>query len=385
MREEQHRALNHNGIFAQKIFSDWEVDAVTLHPYCGQDEVAPFLLYPEKAFFVLCATANPSAAVLQQYPTAQSPFYLQLVKEAKTWGTPEQLGLEVGGSSDVFARIRAVAPERPILTRELSNSDSDFTKTLEVGLNTNGDGLIIPVSKEILGTEEPRKPIQTLREEINRVRIQIAQASPTCALWLPDVCLLNQHPHKDLILQLYDIGCIHFGEYVQASGATFPYYIDLRTIISHPQVFEKVLSTYAEILSNLNFDRIAGIPYGSLPTATGLGLRLNFPMIFPRKEVKAHGTGRLIEGEFHPGETVVVIDDILITGNSVMKGAAKLKSVGLIVEDIVVFIDHEQDVKENVEKQGYRSHAVLRISEIAQILYEAGRFNTEQFQLLGNG
>jgi uridine monophosphate synthetase len=199
---------------------------------------------------------------------------------------------------------------------------------------------------------------------------------------MPDVCLLNQHPQQDLILQLYDIGCILFGSFVQASGATFPYYIDLRKIISNPQIFHQIISAYADILKVLNFDRIAGIPYGSLPTATGLSLRLNYPMIFPRKEVKAHGTRRVIEGNFHPGETVVVVDDILISGKSVMEGAQKLQSAGLKVDDIVVFMDHEQGVKDKLKDNGYRAHSVLTISEITQTLYQAGRINEEQFKLL---
>lgn len=133
--------------------------------------------------------------------------------------------------------------------------------------------------------------------------------------------LLNKHPLLDLILQLYDIGCIMFGEFVQASGATFPYYIDLRKIISNPQIFHQIVIAYAEILKDLTYDRIAGIPYGSLPTATGLSLHLNSPMIFPRKEVKAHGTRKVIEGNFNPGEVVVIVDDILISGKSVMEVA----------------------------------------------------------------
>lgn len=375
----QYSGLSASTIFAQMIFLDWKVDAVTLNPYAGQDEVAPFLLYPDKAVLILCAAANPSAAVLQEYPTAESPFYLNLVKEAKTWGSPEQVGLFGGGSPEVFARIRSLAPERLILAGDLSG---DLKETLKAGLNANGEGLLVPVPQEMLSSPNPREAIQVLREEINQVRVQVAQGNPTCSLWLPDVCLLHEHPHKELILQLYDIGCLHFGEFVQASGATFPYYIDLRTIISHPQVFEQVLSAYADILKNLSFDCIAGIPYGSLPTATGLGLRLNSPIIFPRKEVKAHGTRRLVEGQFRQGETVVVIDDILITGKSVKEGAEKLKSVGLKVHDIVVLIDHEEGVKERLEKQGYRSHAVLTISEIAETLHEAGRLNAEQLQSL---
>jgi uridine monophosphate synthetase len=102
-------------------------------------------------------------------------------------------------------------------------------------------------------------------------------------------------------------------------------------------------------------------------------------MIFPRKEVKAYGAGRLIEGHFQPGETIVVVDDILITGNSVIKGAQKLQSAGLKVNDIVVLIDHEGGVKEKLKDNNYQAHAVLTLSEIAETLYEANRITEEQF------
>jgi uridine monophosphate synthetase len=153
----------------------------------------------------------------------------------------------------------------------------------------------------------------------------------------------------------------------------------LRRIISTPQIFHQIVGAYGDILETLSFDRIAGIPYGSLPTATGLSLRLQRPMIFPRKEVKAYGAGRLIEGHFQPGETIVVVDDILITGNSVIKGAQKLQSAGLKVNDIVVLIDHEGGVKEKLKDNNYQAHAVLTLSEIAETLYEANRITEEQF------
>lgn len=119
-----------------------------------------------------------------------------------------------------------------------------------------------------------------MRLEVNQVRDEVIFNASSCDIWLPDVCLLDRHRYLDLILQLYDLGCIMFGDFVQASGATFPYYVDLRKIISNPQVFSLILTAYADILKNLQFDRIAGIPYGSLPTATGLSMRLSYPMIF---------------------------------------------------------------------------------------------------------
>lgn len=379
----KHGDINTSTVFARTIFEQWQVDAVTLSPYSGQEHVAPFLIYPGKAAFILCCTANPGAIALQQYPTPESPLYLQVVNEAKNWGTPEQLGLEVGTTSpEILARIRAVAPERLILARSIWSEGSNLTQILTAGLNANGEGLLVPVPLEMLVSEQPAVQIQALREQVERTRNQVVRDHSTCDLWMPDVCLLDRHPYQDLILQLYDMECILFGEFVQASGATFPYYIDLRKVISNPQLFHLVLNAYADILQTLTFHRIAGIPYGALPTATGLALRLQHPMIFPRKEVKAHGTRRAIEGHFEPGETVVVVDDILISGNSVMEGAAKLESAGLNVEDIVVFIDHERGVKDRLKAKGYQAHSVLTISEITETLYEAGRINQEQFQAM---
>lgn len=377
----KHSDLNTSTIFACTIFQQWQVDAVTLNCYTGQDHAAPFLVHPDKAVFVLCCTSNPGAIALQQYPQNESPFYLHLAKEAKTWGTPEQLGFEVGTTNpEVLSQIRAIAPERLILARSIWAEGGNIKNILTAGLNANGNGLLIPIPQDILSQDNPAEEVYLLRQEINQIRIENIQEDSNCSVWLPDVCLLEKHPHFDLILQLYDIECILFGNFVQASGATFSYYIDLRKIISNPQLFHQILIAYADILKTLEFDRIAGIPYGSLPTATGLALHLNRPMIFPRKEVKAHGTRRLIEGQFQPGETVVVVDDILISGKSAMEGAAKLESAGLNVQDIVVFIDHEQGVKDRLNQNGYRAHSVLTLSEITETLYKAGRINDEQLK-----
>jgi len=375
----KHSDLNTSSLLARTAFTQWQVDAITLNPYAGQDLIAPFLVYPGKAVFLLCCTSNPSATKLQSYPTSDAPLYLHIVTESQTWGTLDQLGLEVGTIlPEMLSRIRTIAPERLILLRSLWQEGVDLTQMLMAGLNANGDGLLIPVPQDWLSREHLAESIRSLRETVNQVRTQVIQAGSTCALWLSDVCTLNPHPYLHLILQLYDVGCILFGSFVQASGAVFPYYIDLRKIISNPQLFHQVLNAYAAVLQDLSFDRIAGIPYGSLPTATGLALRLNRPMIFPRKEVKAHGTRRVIEGNFQPGETVVVVDDILISGNSAMEGAAKLKSAGLQVQDIVVFLDHEQGVKDKLRDNGYQAHSILTLSEVTETLYQAGRITEAQ-------
>ncbi len=379
----KHSDLNTSTVFAKVIFESWRVDAVTLTPFAGQDHAAPFLVYADKDIFILCHTSNPGATALQHFPDRENPYYLQVVKNVQTWGTAEQLYLEVGTDDpNVLHQIRQTAPERTLLLRSIWGEASNFESLLRAGFDSQGEGLLIPVPQDYLNAPDIVQKIDKLNTTINHARQQAIAPDAHCDLWTPDLCFLDQHPHQELILQLFDIGCLLFGEYVQASGATFSYYIDLRRIISNPQIFHQVLQAYAEILERLNFDRIAGIPYGSLPTATGLSLLLHHPMIYPRKEVKAHGTRRLIEGNYKPGEKVVVVDDVLISGKSAIEGAQKIQSAGLTVEDIVVFIDHEGGVNQRIKAAGFNAYAVLTISEITQTLYEAGRISKTQYQSL---
>lgn len=381
----KHGDINTSSILAETIFKTWQVDAVTLNPYSGQDHVAPFLVYPEHGAFILCHTSNQGAINLQEFPSRDNPFYLQVVKEACTWGTPEQVFLEVGTTQpEILKRIRNFAPERLILLRSIWEEKSQFSELITVGLNSHGEGLLIPVPQDFLSQPDLGAKVKDLREEVNKIKQNHQQESSQDDTWTANVCLLKQHPHQDLILQLFDIGCLMFGDYVQASGETFSYYIDLRKIISNPNIFQQVIEAYGEILKTLTFDRISGIPYGSLPTATGLSLLLNHPMIFPRKEVKAHGTRRVIEGNFQVGETVVVVDDILISGKSAIEGAEKIKSAGLLVNDIVVFIDHGGLVKDKLRSHGYQPYSVLTLAEITDTLYEAGRLTEAEYSCFLN-
>jgi uridine monophosphate synthetase len=377
----KHGDLNTASQLANTVFQQWQVDAITVNPYVGQEGVTPFLLYTDRAVFVLTHTSNASAEVIQSYPNPESPLYLSVVETVQTWGSADRLGLEVGTTDPgVLAQVRARAPERTILARSIWSESTDLQSILAAGLNHAGTGLLLPVPQDWLGQIDTlERKVADLCQEIADFRSQPNQGPSTCNLWQPEPRQQSLTPSQELIVRLYDIGCLMFGSYVQASGAVFPYYIDLRRIISDPQLFHQVLSAYAIEIEPLKFDRIAGIPYGSLPTATGLSLKLNRPMIYPRKEVKAHGTRRLVEGYFEVGETVLVVDDVLITGKSVLEGIQKLESSGLQVTDLVVLIDHEGGVRSKMQDRGYQAHAVFTLSEISQTLYQTGRITAEQY------
>jgi uridine monophosphate synthetase len=177
---------------------------------------------------------------------------------------------------------------------------------------------------------------------------------------------------------LLEAGCIKFGDFTLKSGLNSPIYIDLRQIITYPKLLGQIGQAYLPILKTLQFDRIAGLPYAAIPIATAISLVGNYPMIYPRKEVKTYGTKAEIEGEYQAGETVIVIDDLATTGGSKFEAIEKLTGVGLVVKDVVVLVDRQSGAKESLEQAGYSLHAVLTISQLLEHWEETGKVSSDK-------
>lgn len=171
-------------------------------------------------------------------------------------------------------------------------------------------------------------------------------------------------PKTALADGLLAAGCIKFGLFTLKSGLQSPIYIDLRQVISYPQLLAQIGQAYLPLIRDLQFDRLAGLPYAALPIATAVSLAGNYPMIYPRKEAKAYGTKAEIEGEYHPGETALIIDDLATTGGSKFEAIEKLTAAGLLVRDVVVLIDRQSGARQALERAGLRLHAVLTVSEM---------------------
>jgi uridine monophosphate synthetase len=179
---------------------------------------------------------------------------------------------------------------------------------------------------------------------------------------------------------LLSAGCIKFGEFTLKSGLKSPIYIDLRRIITYPKLLQQIAEAYLPVLRPLSFDRIAGLPYAAIPIATAVSLQGNYPMIYPRKEVKTYGTKAEIEGDFHAGETVVVIDDLATTGGSKFEAIEKLTAVGLKVKDVVVLVDRQSGAKESLEQAGYSMHSVLTITQLLDYWESTGKVEKDKIE-----
>jgi uridine monophosphate synthetase len=183
-----------------------------------------------------------------------------------------------------------------------------------------------------------------------------------------------------LIRRLFEIAGVRFGEFTLKSGIQSPFYVDLRVVISFPDVLETIGGLMAAEVARCGADRIAGIPYAGLPLAVAASLAGRIPLIYPRREDKSYGTRRRIEGSFAPGERVVLIDDIITDGASKFEAIRPLEEAGLVVRDLVILIDREQGGREALLAQGYALHSVLTISECFD---EAERAGLADERLLG--
>ena len=175
---------------------------------------------------------------------------------------------------------------------------------------------------------------------------------------------------KNCVLQLYRIGAVKFGEFKLKSGILSPIYIDLRLIVSYPELLKQVATLMWEKVGTQKFQCVCGVPYTALPIATALSLHLHLPMVMRRKEAKEYGTKKIIEGVFEKGQNCLLIEDLITSGASVFETIEPLEQEGLKVSDVVVLLDREQGGKKRIEEKGYCLHAVLKMSDLLSSLEE---------------
>lgn len=351
--------------YARAVFESLGADAVTVSPYLGQDSVAPFLACAGKAIFLLCHTSNPAAGEVQHH--GFPPLFEHIAARGQAWGDATQVGFVVGATQpEALAAVRALAPARWILAPGVGAQGGDLAVALRAGLDAEGRGMIVPVSREVLYAADPRAAAQRLREAINQQREVVNGWNGLERIEKKSVSSVKS---VDLILGLYEAGCVKFGNFTLASGKPSPIYVDLRRVMSFPALFRQAAAAYAALARDLAFDCIAAIPYAALPAASAVALLLERPLVYPRKEAKAHGTGQRVEGAFAPGQVAVAIEDVITTGGSILTALETLHDAGLTVQDVVVLVDRQQGGAAALAEQGYRLHAILTIHQILDTLH----------------
>ena len=375
--------------YARACFEELGADAVTLSPYLGEDSIAPFAAYADKGLFVLCHTSNPSAGTFQELTARDSkshdgdiPLFLRVAREAVSWSPA--VGLVVGATyPEALADVRAVAPDAWLLAPGIGAQGGDLEAALTAGLRADGLGVLVAATRSVTQADDPRQAAARIREGINAARAQtFSQAKVEAASSDPDPSPIPAS-HRDLVFGLADLGALQFGDFILASGKRSSMYVDLRLLVSQPDLMQAAAAAYAKELAALQCDRIAGVPYAALPIGMAVALASGVPLIYNRKESKSHGLGKDIEGLWKPGERVVVIEDVITTGGSIVSSVELFRAAGLVVEDAIVLLDRQQGGVENLQKAGIRVHSVLALGDVLDLLSETGHIPAEIRQSLG--
>jgi orotate phosphoribosyltransferase/uridine monophosphate synthetase len=128
------------------------------------------------------------------------------------------------------------------------------------------------------------------------------------------------------------------------------------------------------------FTVVAGVPVGGLFLATAYSLETNIPLIYVR--VRPEGTGsRGIEGHVLPGDTAIIVDDLITRGSSVLGTASLLEESGLKVKDVIVLIDREHGATERLRRHGYNLISILKLDVMLTHYMSKGLISEETYRI----
>jgi len=178
---------------------------------------------------------------------------------------------------------------------------------------------------------------------------------------------------------LLESGAVKFGAFrlklheTRPDAPLSPIYVDLRVLRSFPDALYTAVAALSELIAarGLQFSRYADVPMAATPLVAVLSHVTRVPMLTPR-EAKSHGAGGTINGAWTPGETVLVIDDLVTHAESKLEAIHVLEANGLVVRDVAVLVDREQGGAAQLAAAGYQLHAAVTLGQLLDYWRSSG-------------
>ena len=182
-------------------------------------------------------------------------------------------------------------------------------------------------------------------------------------------------PHEQLF-EMLATRSARRGNFTLASGRQSTLYIDARLTTMSPDGLATIGGLALDALDEARWtpDSVGGLTLGADPVSYAIAYASALaatttvrPMIRAftvRKEAKAHGTGKLIEGPFQPSDRVVVIEDVITTGGSALKAVAAIRAAGATVLGVLAVVDREEGGREALNAAGLSVITLARASDI---------------------
>jgi orotate phosphoribosyltransferase len=191
---------------------------------------------------------------------------------------------------------------------------------------------------------------------------------------------------KQVGILLIKNNAVKFGDYTLTSGKKSPYYIDLRQTISSPITMDWIGNSLTRIIINEigrdKIDKILGVPTAGVPFATVVSQKLGIPLIYYRQARKEHGVRKKVEGILDRNDRVLVVDDLITTGESVIEAAEVVRDQGGVVNEMVVLLDREQGGQQKLRSCRIEPHVLFKISDAMTWLHKVGLIEDGIFETL---
>lgn len=184
-----------------------------------------------------------------------------------------------------------------------------------------------------------------------------------------------------LALDMHRVGAFKLGDFVLASGRRSVYYIDLRPAfrefgfrqIVAGLMLRKIIEDHIPYEDAIPYpELIADVPNAATPLATTLADRLSVNLVSPQVKEKDHGVNEPVQGIYQPGQTALLVDDLITTAGSKLKAIELLRSVGIEVQDVLVVVDRTQGGKEGLAEAGCRLHSLIELPVLLSIFLAEG-------------
>ena len=163
--------------YAKSAFESLGAHCITLSPYLGKDSIDPFLQNSEKGAFLLCKTSNAGSGDLQDVNVVGAdgrppvPLYIHVAHLAQSWNTKNNIGLVVGATHlDAMQRVREAAPNLWFLAPGVGAQGGELESALRTGLRQDGKGVLLPISRAISRSDNPRKAVLEMRDSMLGIR-----------------------------------------------------------------------------------------------------------------------------------------------------------------------------------------------------------------------
>ena len=164
------------------------------------------------------------------------------------------------------------------------------------------------------------------------------------------------------------------GKFTLASGRQSTLYIDARLTTMSPDGLVLIGALgFARIQEHWTADSVGGLTLGADPISYAISYAsatTHAPLqaFTVRKEAKAHGTGKLIEGPFRAGDRTVIIEDVITTGASALKAVSAVERAGGLVVGVLALVDREEGGRETIEASGIAVISIVKAQDLLPLI-----------------